>query len=575
MKKLLLIIISVLLLCSCDVWEESVLQEENSFLPEISSENEEPEEKEELTRVQEVADKYIFEYEFRYNEWMDELAERGISVSFENREFTGDKTWEADLVFKNSEKELRIPFSGIYDYSGRICYGKVLFPDNKTAVFCGNRKAVFFDTETLEQWDFEPEFPDFGKENIWVNGAGINEKTGEIVLFATPLDTFKTNEAETILIVYKGNKFTEQDVTKLRGTAKDGNRYNPLFFKKADFFENKGKVFFNSGYEFLEIENGKVWELGSDQISSENGSYRFEMVQLNEKGGEYLHRNYLALLYQNGKVIKSMIFSEPDFCDPNYAGTDDKPTLIVKGDTVIYRFPYFAMTLTLDFKNDTHKLEYSPTEMNIEDGSERIFSPDKKYLIYTFGRNGAGDVSYSHVAIRNNETRKHTYFGEVGGMYGGYNGMGFLKNNDIYCYDLYNLEIFDPETLEIKFDINKNFPFGYDEETESGRGLLTFRRDPEDFSYIIVYYEHENRIKWSGEDIAENSSYKIGFFDSEGNLLKSYDTGHGIIADAFGICDVEMRYSEEKITLIVIGEKGGIYFEGAFDLKTKEFKELK
>ena len=29
-------------------------------------------------------------------------------------------------------------------------------------------KAVFFDTETLEVWDFEPEFPDFEKENLWI-----------------------------------------------------------------------------------------------------------------------------------------------------------------------------------------------------------------------------------------------------------------------------------------------------------------------------------------------------------------------------------------------------------------------
>ena len=571
MRKLLLILLAILMLCSCDVQEEPVLEEPVS--PESSS-SEETGFSQGDKIIQERVDKNIYEYEFRHNPWAEELSERGISVSIENREFTTKEKWEAELLLKNSEKELSIPFSGTYAFNGNIYYGTVLFPDEKTAVFCGNGKAVFFNTETLELWDFAPEFPDFEKENLWVNGAGINEKNGEIVLFVTPMNPFQTEEAITSIIVFNGKGITESGFTVLRGTASSGEKKVPFFFRNSSCFEYNGESFLRLGYENINLENGIVWEESGDLVTAENGIYRLEMAYTSPKQDIDIPGGYLAVLYENGKAVNSMIFSEPDFCDPNYSGTEEKPALIVKGDVAIFRFPYFAMELTLDFKNQTHKLEYKPTEMNMSEDSAPIRSADGKYTIYSFGFNGAGDIIGCHVAIRENETKKHFYLGEKGGMYGGYGEVGFLKNNDIYSYSLSELKIIDPKTLEIKFDINKNFPLGYNKENDSGRGLLTFRRNPEDFSYIVVYYEYESEIQWGGADVAQNCNYKIGFLDSEGNLLESYDTGCGIIADSFGICNVEMRYSEEELTVIAFGDRGGVCFEGVFNMETKEFKVI-
>ena len=571
MRKLLLILLAVLMLCSCDVQEEPVLEEPVS--PESSS-SEETGFSQGDKIIQERVDKNIYEYEFRHNPWAEELSERGISVSIENREFTTKEKWEAELLLKNSEKELSIPFSGTYAFNGNIYYGTVLFPDEKTAVFCGNGKAVFFNTETLELWDFAPEFPDFEKENLWVNGAGINEKNGEIVLFVTPMNPFQTEEAITSIIVFNGKGITESGFTVLRGTASSGEKKVPFFFRNSSYFEYNGESFLRLGYENINLENGIVWEESGDLVTAENGIYRLEMAYTSPKQDIDIPGGYLAVLYENGKAVNSMIFSEPDFCDPNYSGTEEKPALIVKGDVAIFRFPYFAMELTLDFKNQTHKLEYKPTEMNMSEDSAPIRSADGKYTIYSFGFNGAGDIIGCHFQLRENDTKKHFYLGEKGGMYGGYGEVGFLKNNDIYSYSLSELKIIDPKTLEIKFDINKNFPLGYNKENDSGRGLLTFRRNPEDFSYIVVYYEYESEIQWGGADVAQNCNYKIGFLDSEGNLLESYDTGCGILAGSFGICNVEMRYSEEELTVIAFGDRGGVCFEGVFDMETKEFKVI-
>ena len=564
--------------------ETEISSETSKTEDEISSETSET--KEEISSglkiIQERADKHIFEYEFQYNEWMDELAERGIFVSFSNRKFTGEETWEAELVLKNNKAELSIPFSGLYDFNGDIDYGKVLFPDDRTAVFCGNGKAVFFDTETLEVWDFEPEFPDFEKENLWINGVGINERDNEIIYFVTLLDNFQTEKAETRIVVFNKNGITEMGITKLRGTYGD-KELSPYFFNKSTFFEYKGEAFLHLGYDIISLDNGIIWEVSMDKTFAEKGNHGLEITTVNPKEGKDISPRYLALLYENGKVINSMMFSEPDFfIVTNNEEAVPELEVLDGGKKAVYTNDYFAMKLTLDFENQTHDFGIYPTDANIDEYSEPINSPDGKYSLCSFGFYGGGDMMFALVSVRNNVTGEHTYFGEKGGMYGGYGGMGFLKNNDIYSSGLYELKIFDPETLEVKFDINKNFPLGYDAETNSGRGLLTFRRDPNDFSFIVVYYEYENGIAWydyqgnfdGGYGIGD-CNYKIGFLDSEGNLIESYDTGFGIRSDPFGINDVEMRYSAEKLSLIAIGGKGGVSFEGSFDMKTKTFTSPK
>lgn len=145
------------------------------------------------------------------------------------------------------------------------------------------------------------------------------------------------------------------------------------------------------------------------------------------------------------------------------------------------------------------------------------------------------------------------------------------------------LQIFDSETGELKFDITKNFPLGFSSDEKQGRGIFTFRRNPDDFSYIIVYYEFDDGYSWKevfDDDkmyICDEASfnYKIGFLDSEGRLLESYDTGFPVLSDVFGFYTVQMRYSKEKLMLFFDNSgKGQSHFEGEFDMKTKEFTVL-
>lgn len=293
---------------------------------------------------------------------------------------------------------------------------------------------------------------------------------------------------------------------------------------------------------------------------------------------EFMSR-YLALLYKGDDVIGSMMFTDSDFTNPNYSEAPEDVSIAVKGEVVTFRSDVLAMTLILDFEKSMHSLEYAPDDMLIDMEQEPITSPDGKYSIYYFGRNGAGDVGNYHISLRNNTTKEHTYLGQKGGMYGGYGGIGFLKNNDIYIYSETSLEILDPDTGEIKFNLGDNFPMGYDEETESARGLITFRRDPKDFSYIVVYYEYENGIEWGEHEVPGGKSYecmscnyRIGFLDAKGNILETYESDVPVSVSAFGLDEADMFYIEnDKITIFISDRKGNSIFAITFDLETKEF----
>ena len=95
----------------------------------------------------------------------------------------------------------------------------------------------------------------------------------------------------------------------------------------------------------------------------------------------------------------------------------------------------------------------------------------------------------------------------------------------------------------------------------------------------MVYYEYENGYTYGNKKINDTFSYeclidcnyKIGFLDYEGNLIESYDSEIPIVTGSFGLEEVNMFYSEEKLTLFVSDRRGNSIFSIIFDMKTKEF----
>lgn len=337
----------------------------------------------------------------------------------------------------------------------------------------------------------------------------------------------------------------------------------------------EGSTFIKYYEKLINIETGEsFWfsELGTFA----DGNCSLKLYAYN--AAENNKAKYAAFLYENDERKDCVFFEEADL----QTYYDEAAVKIYPDEgKVVYYDDYFAMTLEIDFKNKTYSVRYEPEERHISEIAAE--SSDGKYSIGLFGESGGGDVWYNCLAVKNNDIGKYHYIGIAGGMYGGNGGFGFLKNDDVYNYSLDMLKIFDSETGELKFDITENFPLGFSKDEKQGRGIFTFRRDPNDFSYIVVYYEFDDGYDW--EEVFDengrffcykaNYNYKIGFLDSEGRLLESCDAGFSVLCDTFGFHRVQMRYSKEKLTLFFDGPgKACSKFSGEFDMKTKEFTAL-
>lgn len=571
MKRLFLIILCLMVLCGC---ENEKSEKSDISSSEISSEPV----YEELTVSQELADKYIFEYSLEHG-WVTDLGKRNISVSVDDRKFIDENRYSAKLVLNNGVTTLDIPYEGIYDQNGEISFGTILTVDDGTAVFCGKEKVVFFDTNTLEVLNFTPEFPKYEKDNLWVNGACIDGKSGEYLVFVTPLDTFKTDEAATYALRFsKDGSFVSSKETSIRGTSKNfEDTLRPFFFDDAVFFETESESYIMTGYELYLFKSGKILTLNLERTSVKNKNYRFDIENVY---GDDESSSYVAILYKDGSPIGLSVFSDENCGDLNLAQSEEGLSLAVSSDekSIVFKSERFSMILEIDFANNTHSVIFAPNDETV-DSDALANSSDGKYSVYKFGEVGVGDVIVSHIAVRNNENGEYIYLDDFGGMYGGYGGVGFLKNNDVYIFSAHSLLIYSPENGEVKFDINKNFPLGYEKESESERGILTFRRDPNDFSFIVVYYEYEGSVTYkdcSRENMTDyyeaSFNYKIGYLDKDGNLIESYDTKAPVWSDSFGLHKVDMSYSDGKLTLFTNAfGKGNSGFTGVFDTETKEF----
>lgn len=586
----IIMLILVIFLASCG-WKVEIVDPTKPVEgdAELSSESESKEEEPEETNVIiEHAGKildYITEGEgLDWNTNVNKLASLGINYEAKNVTLDDDWYWSADLVLEKNGNELVLPVKGVYYYSEeydviKVPYGGFgIYEDY--IVFYGKGTVVFFDPETLEVWDFAPELDTKGFDDIWVSSAVFDEKNENYVLLTSLLDKKDKTERGVYVSVYdkNGNLLSEKE-TKFDMVSEYGeeNYVFPWFsVTPGEMIYIENNVFYNINALIINVKTGEDTEFYEQGIY-EDGDYILELYSYNKK--EIGEKGFAALLLKNGEQKDAFFFEEYNVSI--YYEEIDKPNVKISsnGKTATYYSDYFAMTLEMDFENKTHSVRYEPEDRHISKDAEEIKSSDEKYSICHFGEMGGGDAWYSHLAIKNNETGEYSYLGKTGGMYGGHGGYGFLKNNDVYLYSVTSLKIFDPITGKVKFDIMKNFPLGFSADGQRGRGVLTFRRDPNDFSYIVVYYEFEDGYSWKEAEngkygYCEEASfnYRIGFLDSEGNLLESYDTGLPVLSNYFGYHTVEMRYSKEKLMLFFDNSgKGDSHVEGIFDMETKEF----
>ena len=185
MKKFLLILLAVLMLCSCGVQEEPV-PEEPQISESSASETEKPEKIPEKTEDEiyyESLDNegknmysHIDNKAINYNSGANGLLDYGILTEFKNIRFIDDWYYSAVLVLEKNgtEETIEIPVKGIYyhsnEYGSRLApFGGFCYPENEKVYFCGLEKIVEIDPENFTAKELELALPEKG--DLWISAV--------------------------------------------------------------------------------------------------------------------------------------------------------------------------------------------------------------------------------------------------------------------------------------------------------------------------------------------------------------------------------------------------------------------
>lgn len=241
---------------------------------------------------------------------------------------------------------------------------------------------------------------------------------------------------------------------------------------------------------------------------------------------------------------------------------------------------YTGQKITFDFNRMAAESIYVASDRMILKKDSLTISPDKKYSLFAVCHSGGGDISYSNILLKENSTGQLKYIDYLGGMYGGGSEAGFFSNGDVYVLKMDDFKVFntDMNSQQPIFCLSDKYPFGdYVDGGTKARWLLAARRDPKDYTYIAVYAEvsRENG-KIALDEWRLNGTYKVGFFDAYGRLIKEYDTGVDVLMSAFGLVPVNMWLSGENLHMYgFVKNTDNRYFEGYININTGKYTPVK
>ena len=536
-------------------------------------------------RPLELAEKYLKE---ELDETLSEsrksfsrvFGEYGVTAAAENISVMDASIFTCDIVLSGSGGSFAFPIRAayeiaLYDNSVRayVDYFFAVQPFGESTLCLMNGKtAVLLDTETMTGTDISEKISAAAGDGFLTVCSAKDEKNYYFIC---------TNFSENKIITLDENfaKVNEAFV------------YNHLIYSSSRKFVNNPN--YQSGVTLVNIFGGTKLKLWSDLYDVSTGdSYdyyeicsSFGSVPKEEENGAAIlcvllndsetPDRYLAAIYEKGEIVESFEFDcgEIRTSFESESGEtvkfDEKKRILHAVDPEVPEY-----TLTADFNAKTVTCGFSEIpESLLEEHLDT--SADGKYSLYYGAYYGGGDIIYASVFLKNNQTGEIKYFGNFGGMYGGFSFIGFLKNDEIYFMTAGSLKIYNPDTLEVTFDLAENFWLGIDESIDTCRLLYTFRRDPVNMDFIVIYSETPySTINWGNyDDVPANFTYRVGFLDRDGKLLESYDTGKPVRSTFFGIDGVDLSLKGDSLQLYFYGGKGSTDASGTFDLKTHEYKD--
>ncbi len=495
------------------------------------------------------------------------------------------------LSHKNGD-ELTLPLTGQlwYDifkneYDGKIVHnprtewGSVNYAGDGALCISTLNEIAFYNVNTLQPLKMPVlDLSYFGGRPYWLLAAAFDGEGGLAVAFAD-------EEHDGYLLYDKS------------GALKKACTVTYSLDQRRTFYEDEWNtsetdphsLSFPRRMDVVQSADGlKIFcHMGKEEVNSyspDTDQYieGYVRLRVEEDGWQAGMSNYpgtaaqLALLYHNGELENWMVLSLPDL-SPNFNLRADEfegvteaniVTDFAKKQITIEDFMTDS-TLTLDFAAGNASLRYDIRPEHVEGLYQT--SPNGLYSLGTSSFLGAGDVGTWNIVLRDNLTGRFSFVACSGGMYGGYSNMGFFRNNDVYYQELTSLRIYSPENTQDGpfFRIEDNFPLG-ELPDKTVRYLFTFRRDPQDMTWLVLYAEGTEEQWYHDEEerpglFLYSTTYRIGSCAADGTLLESWDTGEKVASSSFGLLNMSMRVNGDKIAVYSGEAKGSGYIAGVYD----------
>ncbi len=578
MKKLILAILLVLLFCSCGASEPVI--EEPAPEKEISvSEAETPSEAEPENNG--IASDLV-----KYAGGAHQLESLGISHCASNVVFGEGGCFTFDLTIKKGDKEITENLSGYVllsdNYGSHYEWGGYSLTSNGHLVICGINKIILVNPVEFSIIGVEFELEGLAADNrdLWIGGVIFDENSENWVVSAaegTPNLEYPEYMPWRIFVFDKNGKLLSEYNPKASAIYGGWADFaTPSVASKCAVLNKNGKTYYSFGANCYCVDDGKSYhgyktaepyDAKTDQYSV----YFYHCYDTDYEGnseGPGKDLGFYAVLFED-ENIHSFFSTDDNYMDVSWDDETGEQTLKLTHNGRLdftLENSYLAKTIELDFEKETYSISYNYTDKNLAKLIDN--SADGNYSLWQAGIQAGGEAYFYDVALKNNKTGEITRIEPSGTNVGLFSSEGFLRNGDFYVYSSNGLKIYDPETAEMIFDLNKNFPM-------ENRILYTFRRNPNDFSYIVVYSDYvDGEFDEESWPCITPYTIKIGYLDKEGNLLKSFDSGIYERYDFFGFEYIEMRYSEDELLIVTSGGKGFNGQQFTFDRKTETFSEV-
>lgn len=601
MKKLVFALMFMLLLCSCGVSEPVI--DEPAPESEISA-SEDENEKELIPVGGESAksENYIINEIYsvaendltKYASGAFRIEEMGISHKASNVIVNDNGTLTFDLTLKKGDKVITENMQGYwlsdipnYDPTTvrtSVEWGGYSFTANGHLVICGINDVVIINPVDFSVIDIEFDFDGLTDDyiDLWISGVIYDENNENWIISAGeayPRFSYGEKMPWNIFVFDSEGKFVEKYESGVSAIYGGWLDFATTYVAgSCTVLRKGGKTYYSFGARCYCPETGKTFQGSSysEPYNAESGSYSvyfYDCYLMDENSdGNYSSTGkplgFYAVLKQHGNIIDFFSTNDEYIAASDGWGEVENVLKLTHegGRSFTVENSYLAKSMKLDFEKEKYSVSYNYTDEHL---IEHIAdSADGNYSLWQAGTDGGGEAYFYDVALKNNKTGKIFHLKPNGTNVGRFSYEGFLKNGDVYVFSSSGLRIYNPETAEMIFDIDKNFPM-------ENRILYTFRRDPKDFSYIIVYSDYTENGKYDEESWPHLAPYtiKIGCLDKNGKLLESFDSGITARYGYFGLEAIEMRYSEEELLLVTSGGKGFNGIQFTFDRKTETFSE--